>query len=504
MVFHDDLLEKRKQLLALGIDPYPYSFATTHTLTQVRNQATELVEKDVAIAGRITALRQQGKQVFFGDIEDFDGKIQIYLKKANLTEAMWNTILLMDIGDWIGIQGKIFITKTGELTVWALQTTLLSKAVIRVPIGKEQDGKKYYQVSDSELLYRQRYLHWITDRNARQVMVTRAKIISAIRRFMENRGFLEVTTPTLELIYGGASARPFETVVNALSNQKAYMRISPELALKKFIVGGFPKVYTICQNFRNEGIDRSHNPEFTMMEWYEALTDYEYQMKQFEDLVSTVIKEITGDTKITYQGQQLDFAPPWKRMTILDAIKELGGVDVQQKSDEELKAKVKEIDPKFDIPEPFSRGHIVDFLFSELAEHNLIQPTFIIDHPLAISPLTKKKRGNPELVERFEPFVFQMEIGNAYSELTDPVEQHERLTAQRAFDAHDMKQDGVVHHPIDIDFVRAIGMGMPPTGGVGLGIDRLVMLIADQHSIRDVIAFPLLRQEINDTPTPNA
>lgn len=495
MIFHDDLLEKRKQLMSKGLDPYPYSFAITHTLTQIRNQETELIEKDVAIAGRIIALRQQGKQVFFADLEDFDNRLQIYLKKANLTEEMWDAIQLLDIGDWVGIHGKVFKTKTGELTVWALQFTMLCKSVIRVPIGKEQEGKKFYQVSDSELLYRQRYLHWITDRNARQIMVMRAKIISAIRRFMENRGFLEVTTPTLELVYGGAAARPFETQVNALSNQKAYLRISPELALKKFIVGGFPKVYTICQNFRNEGIDRSHNPEFTMMEWYEALTDYQYQMKQFEDLVSTVVKEITGDTKLTYQEQQIEFAPPWKRMTILDAIKELGGVDVEKMSDDDLKAKVKEIDPKFDIPEPFSRGHIVDFLFSELAEPHIVQPTFIMDHPLAISPLTKKKRGNPELVERFEPFVVQMEIGNAYSELTDPVEQYERLQAQRAFDAHDMKQDGVVHHPVDMDFVRAIGLGMPPTGGVGLGIDRLVMLLTNQHSIRDIIAFPLLRQE---------
>ncbi len=495
MVFHDDLVAKRQQLIEKGIDPYPYSFTTTHTLTQIRQQEQALIEKDVAVAGRLTALRQQGKQVFFADLEDFDNRIQLYLKKANFTDAIWDAILLLDIGDWVGIQGKVFKTKTGELTIWALQLTVLSKAVVRVPISKEKGEKKFYQVSDEEMLYRQRYLHWITDREARQTMVIRAKIISAIRRFMENREFLEVTTPTLELIYGGASARPFETQVNALSNQKAYLRISPELPLKKFIVGGFPKVFTICQNFRNEGVDRSHNPEFTMMEWYEAFTDYQYQMKQFEDLVSTVVKEIKGDTKFTYQDTALDFTPPWRRLTILDAILEYGKLDVNQLSDAQLAAKIKELDPEFDIPDPFSRGHAIDFLFEHLVEEHLVQPTFIMDHPLAISPLTKKKRGNPELVERFEPFVMRMEIGNAYSELTDPVEQYERLKAQRAYDAHSIKQDGVVHHPVDIDFIRAIGLGMPPTGGVGLGIDRLVILLTNQNSIRDVIAFPLLRAE---------
>ncbi len=497
MIFHDDLLEKRKQLIEKGIEPYPYSFATTHTLTQIRDQQDELIqtEKDVAVAGRVIALRQQGKQVYFGDLEDFDNRIQIYLKKNNLSEKMWEAIQYLDIGDWVGLNGKVFKTKTGELTIWTLGFTLLSKAVIRVPIGKETDDKKFYQVSDAELLYRRRYLHWITDRSARQVMVVRAKIISAIRRFMEKKGFLEVTTPTLENIYGGASARPFETTIHALSNQKAYMRISPELALKKFIVGGFPKVFTICQNFRNEGVDRSHNPEFTMMEWYEAFTDYNYQMNQFEELISTVVQEVTGSYKLKYQDKEIDFTPPWKRMTILDAIKEIGQLDVENMSEESLISKVKELDPKFEIPTPFSRGHIVDFLFSKLVESSLIQPTFIMDHPIEISPLTKKKRGNSTLVERFEPYVMGMEIGNAYSELTDPVEQYERLSAQRAYDAQAIKEDGVVSHPVDMDFVRAIGLGMPPTGGVGIGIDRVVMLLSGQYSIRDIIAFPLMRQE---------
>jgi lysyl-tRNA synthetase class 2 len=495
MVFQEDLLQKRSKFMELGMNPYPYSFTLTHTISDLRNKHEELLEKtDVAIAGRVTAVRRQGQKVFFADMEDFDSRIQIYLKKQSLSDQMWEAVLLMDIGDWIGINGKLFKTKTGELTIFADQFTMLGKAVIPVPISKEKGDQKFYHLADAETLYRQRYLHWITDREARQVMVTRCKIISSIRRFMEERGFLEVTTPTLELVYGGAAARPFETIVHALSDEKAYLRISPEIALKKFIVGGFPKVYTICQNFRNEGIDRSHNPEFTMMEWYEAFTDYDYQMGQFEELVCSVVKEIRGSYKITYQGIEVDFTPPWKRITMLDAIKELGGVDVEKLSDSQLIQKAKEADPEFEAPEHFSRGHVIDALFQSLCEEKIIQPTFILDHPLEISPLTKKKRGNPKLVERFEPFVVKMEIGNSYSELTDPVEQYERLKAQREYDVDTMKKDGVAHHPVDMDFVNAIGMGMPPTGGVGLGIDRLILLLTDQPSIRDIIAFPLLRR----------
>lgn len=391
MPFNEDLLEKRKELIEHGTNPYPYEFKVTHKMNEIREKQEELIEKEVAVAGRITALRKQGKKVYFADIEDFDGRMQLYFKKNNLSEEQWQAIASLDVGDWAGINGKVFVTKAGELTVWAEGFTLLSKAVIRVPISKEKGDKKYYQLSDKETLYRQRYLHWITDKEARRVMVERAKIISAIRRFMESRDFLEVVTPTLELVYGGAAARPFETNVHALSNEKAYMRISPEIPLKKFIVGGFPKVYTICQNFRNEGIDKSHNPEFTMMEWYEAFTDYTYQMEQFETLVSTVVKEIKGDYKITFQGTELDFTTPWKRMTIIEAIKELGGVDVEKMSDEDLMKKAKEIDSE--IPSTYTRGHFINFLFEELCEEKLIQPTFITDHPLAISPLTKKKEG---------------------------------------------------------------------------------------------------------------
>ncbi|HNZ66192.1 MAG: lysine--tRNA ligase [Planctomycetes bacterium] len=493
MIFNEELLEKRQKLIDLQINPYPYDFQVSHTITQIRDNVQELMEKPVAIAGRITALRQQGKKVYFVDIEDFDNRIQVYLKQNDLSEQNWQGVLLLDIGDWVGINGSVFQTKTGELTIWAKECIVLSKAVNRVPISKEKGDTKYYQLSDPEMIYRQRYLHWITDKKARDIMVQRAKIISSIRRFMENRGFLEVTTPTLELVYGGASAKPFETTISALSNQKAFMRISPELPLKKFIVGGFPKVFTICQNFRNEGIDRSHNPEFTMMEWYEAFTDYKYQMEQFETLISSVVQEIHGTQKITYQGTEIDFTPPWKRITMVDGLKEYANCDVENMTDEQLVQRAKEADPEFQVMEPFSRGHVINFLFETLCEEYLVQPTFVMDHPLAISPLTKKKRGNPEQVERFEPFVMRMEIGNAYSELSDPVEQYERLQAQRQYDTQSIKEDGVVHHPVDMDFVNALGFGMPPTGGVGIGIDRIVMLLTDQPSIRDVIAFPMMK-----------
>ena len=493
MPFDQELLEKREKFLSQGINPYPYSFKTSMTLSQLREKSDELMEKELAVAGRITALRRQGKKVFFVDVEDINGRIQVYLKNQDIDEKVWESILLADIGDWVGINGKLFITKTAELTIWADNFVMLSKAVIRVPISKEKGDKKFYQLSDVETLYRQKYLHWITNKKARQAIITRSKIISCIRTFMEERDFLEVTTPTLELVYGGASARPFSTNVHALSNEEAYLRISPELPLKKFIVGGFPKVYTICQNFRNEGIDHSHNPEFTMMEWYEAFTDYHYQMEQFEQLVSTVVKKITGSYIIDYQGTELDFSTPWKRITIIDALKEID-IDVENMSDDELVAKLKQVDAEYKAPNKISRGHVINELFENLCEESLIQPTFVMDHPLAISPLTKKKRGNENLVERFEPFVMKMEIGNAYSELTDPVEQYDRLKAQREFDAESIKKDGVAHHPVDLDFIKALGMGMPPTGGVGLGVDRLVMLIANEVNIRDIIAFPLMKR----------
>ncbi len=486
-MFDPELLEKRKALLAQGIDPYPYSFERSHTLCETRQAQVELLGKDVSVAGRLVAYRGAGKLVF-ADLGDFEGRLQVMFRKNCYSDQLWDVIQRqLDLGDLLGVRGQLFITKMGELTVEAREVEVLSKTVVRVPIPKSKDDRTFFQLSDAETKYRERYLHWITDPAAREVVVTRARVISRIRTFLESRGFVEVTTPTIEMSYGGAEARPFTTGIHALSNQEAYLRISPELALKRFIAGGFEKVFTICQNFRNEGIDRSHNPEVTMLEWYEAYTDYTYQMEQFEALVSSVAREVTGGYKVLYEGTEIDFTPPWRRITVLGALKDIG-VDAGALGESELR---EEMDKRgVAPPRPWSWGHAVAELFSALVEKTIVQPTFICDHPIDISPLTKKKRGDDRLVERFEPAVAGMEIGNAYSELTDPVEQRERFERQQAMGAD---REGIEHHPIDEDFIKAVGCGMPPTGGVGLGIDRLVMLLTDSHSIRDVIAFPMMK-----------
>ncbi|MBI4600857.1 MAG: lysine--tRNA ligase [Planctomycetes bacterium] len=486
-MFDPELLQKRADLLARGVDPYPYSFDRTHRLCEVREKQAELMGRELRVAGRLVAYRGKGKMIF-ADLGDFDGRLQVMFRKDFFDDAAWDVIRRgLDLGDWVGVEGPLFVTKLGELTVEAKRFQLLAKTTVRVPIPKAKDEKTWFQLADPETQYRERYLHWITDPAARQVVVTRARVIAAIRRFLEARGFLEVTTPTIELVYGGAEARPFTTSIHALSGQQAYLRISPELPLKRFIVGGFEKVFTICQNFRNEGIDRSHNPEFTMLEWYEAYTDYRVQMELFEALVSSVALEVTGGCRVTYQGSTIDFTPPWRRVTVLEALRE-AGIDAGSMGEAQLREELRRrgIEP----PKPFTWGHAVAALFAEVVERTVQQPTFVCDHPLEVSPLTKKKRGDDRLVERFEPMAAGMEIGNAYSELTDPVEQRERFERQRLLGAD---REGVVHHPVDEDFLKAVGCGMPPTGGVGLGIDRLAMLLTDSHSIRDVIAFPMMK-----------
>jgi len=485
--FDPDLLKKREDLHARGIDPYPYSFDRTHRIASVRSKQSELIDQEVRVAGRIYAYRGKGKLIFV-DIADESGRIQVMFRKNEFQEATWDVIRRsLDLGDIIGLRGTVFITKRGELSILPTDLQILAKAVVRVPIQKTKEDKTWFQLSDPEIQYRERYLHWITDPSARINMVVRSRTISLVRRFLEDRGFLEVTTPTIEMLYGGAEARPFRTTIHALSNQDAYLRISPELPLKRFIVGGFEKVFTICQNFRNEGIDHSHNPEFTMLEWYEAFTDYNFQMEQFETLVSSVVKELTGGTRIPYQDTELDFTPPWRRLTLLEGLREKG-IDAASLDESGLREEFKKRD--LEPPKPFTWGHAVAELFKELVEPTLIQPVFVCDFPREISPLTKSRRGDPRLVERFEPMVARMELGNAYSELTDPVEQAERFRLQKELGKD---REGVEHHPIDVDFLKAVGSGMPPTGGVGLGIDRLVMILTNVPSIRDVIAFPLMR-----------
>lgn len=479
--------EKRKKLHALreaGLNPFAYTFERTAHLGNLRKDfdaTTAVGQKHESalfkVAGRLMALRAMGKASFF-NLQDQSGSMQCYIKPEELDDQSRKFFDLVDLGDIVGIEGYVFRTQKGELSLHTKKFEILTKTLEPLP-------EKFHGIADVEIKYRHRHLDLISDEESRKVFETRARIIREIRRWMEDKGFMEVETPVLQPIYGGAAAHPFETHHRAL-DMKLYMKISPELYLKRLIVGGFEKVFEIGKNFRNEGIDRTHNPEFTMMEWYEAYTDYNYQMNQFEELVSHLAVTITGSSKVMFQGKEINFAPPWRRLTVMDGVREYAGLDPDKASDEEifkaLKAKGS------DAKKPSSRGEMLMELFELTAEEHLIQPTFVMDHPVEISPLTKIKRGHSALVERFEPFVAGMEIGNAYSELNDPEEQYRRLKEQELKRADDEEA-----HPMDADFVYAIDAGMPPTGGVGLGIERIVMLLTDRPSIRDIILFPTMR-----------
>ncbi|MBI2505855.1 MAG: lysine--tRNA ligase [Candidatus Latescibacteria bacterium] len=481
-------LEKRAVLYSRDNNPYPYTFSPTHQVGQVleeahaREQAGQALALWVRLAGRIWARRDMGRACFM-DLQDQSGKVQLYFNQKILGPA-WEELFLLDLGDLVGIEGEVFRTRTGELSVQVKHWLFLAKALVPIPIGKESEEAVYYRMTDLEARYRERHLHWLLDRPDRERLRQRSRIISSLRRQMEANAFLEVATPTITATYGGAEAHPFTTAVRALDNQEQFLRISPELHLKRYIVAGFEKVFTICQNFRNEGIDRSHNPEFTMMEWYEAFTDYEEQMCRFEDLVAGVCAEVCGSAHIVYQGTELDFSPSWRRLSMLDALREHAGVDAGALSAQELQVELER--RGVESAEPLSWGLAVARLFEVACEGCLVQPTFVLDHPLEISPLARVRRGDGRLAERFEVYVCGMELGNAYSELTDPLEQLDRFLAQR-------RTQGEATHPLDADFVRALGCGMPPTGGVGLGIDRLVMLLTDAASIRDVIPFPMVK-----------
>jgi len=487
--FDEVLLQKREELINMGNNPYPYDYHRTHSIEIVIKNEVQLTEvkESVSLVGRVTAMRLMGKSLFF-DLLDDTSRIQVYTGKNDFSDEDWKILSkLMDIGDYLNITGFVFRTKMGELTIHATKATIICKPVVRIPFGKSTDEKEYNEVADPEIKYRERYIYWQANQEARKKIEMRFRIVSLIRHWMEKEGFLEVLTPTIEMVYGGAEARPFKTNIWALQNQQAYMRISPELYLKRYISAGFPKVFTICQNFRNEGIDKSHNPEFTMMEWYEAGTDYEFQMKRFEELTAFLSMELFGKTMIDYQGTTIDLTPPWRRLTMVDAINEYAGVDVISMSSQEIEKYLS--DNQIEFIEGMPKGLLIAHLFEELCEKKLIQPTFIIDHPVETSPLTKSKRGMPGFVERFEPFINCMEVGNAYSELTDPVEQFERLAAQR-----EMKtEDDFENHPLDMDFIKAVGVGLPPTGGVGFGVDRIIMLLTNSATIRDIIPFPMMK-----------
>lgn len=486
--------EKRKKLHALkekGINPYPYKFDRTGSAAQIKQDFDSIPtgekkpEAVFRLAGRVMTLRAMGKASFF-NLQDQTGQLQVYLKNEELDEAGRNSFGLVDLGDIVGIEGYVFRTQKGELSLHCKSFEMLCKSIEPLP-------EKFHGISDIEIKYRHRHLDLISDPESRKVFEMRSKIIREIRQWMDGQGFMEVETPTLQPIYGGAAAHPFTTHHRAL-DMKLFLRISPEMYLKRLVVGGFEKVFEISRNFRNEGIDRTHNPEFTMIEWYEAYTDYNDQMKRFETLISTLAQKVTGSMKVQFQGKEIDFTPPWRRLTVKDGVREYAKVDPDTISEQELFDTCRKLGSDMKKPSgpgaaPYpSRGEMIMELFELTAEEHLWQPTFVMDHPIEISPLTKVHRKDSRLVERFEPFAAGFEIGNSYSELNDPEEQLKRLKEQDAKRASDEEA-----HPMDQDFLTAIDSGMPPTGGVGIGIDRIVILLTNQPSIRDILLFPTMK-----------
>jgi lysyl-tRNA synthetase class 2 len=486
-------VEKRRKLEGLreaGIDPFPHDFKRDLLSDRLRADFEVLAagekkpESVFRMAGRLMSRRLMGKASFF-NLQDGPGPFQCYFRQAESSETEQKIFDLLDIGDFVGVEGYPFRTKTGELSLHVNKIQILCKTLEPLP-------EKFHGIADIEIKYRHRHLDLIMDESSRQVFRTRAQIITGIRDFFDKRDFLEVETPILQPIYGGAAARPFTTHHNTL-DMKLYMKISPELYLKRLIVGGLEKVYDLNRNFRNEGIDRSHNPEFTMLEWYEAYTDYHYQMKQFEELTVSLCEKIRGTTKFEYQGREIDFTPPWPKISVMEGVAKHAGLDPLSASTEQIVAAMKSRGSKVNLHEALSgvvsRGQLLMELFELTVEETLWNPTFVVDHPEEISPLTKKHRLHKGLVERFEPFAACMEIGNGYTELNDPVDQRDRLEAQER-----VRTDANEAHPMDEDFMHAIEVGMPPTGGVGFGVERIVMILTDRPSIRDIILFPTMRR----------
>ncbi len=483
--------EELNELRAKGIVPYAYSFEVDSDSQKIKETFKDGENLSVKIAGRLVTLRRMGK-ASFAHLQDHKGKIQIYLKKDDIGDT-YDAFKLMDLGDIIGIEGFVFKTKTGEISVHVKSLTLLSKSLRPLPVPKEttdEQGNKivHDQFSDIELRYRQRYVDLLVNPQIKDVFLKRSKIISAIRNFLDSKGYLEVETPVLQPLYGGAAARPFITHHNTLDTT-LYLRIADELYLKRLIIGGFNGVYEISKDFRNEGMDRTHNPEFTMLELYVPYKDYEWMMSFVEQMLQKICMDVFGTLEFEYDGKKINFASPWKRITMADAVKAKLGVDILTGSAEDLKAAAR--NQKLEIKNWDNKPKLIDEIFSEGIQPSLVQPTFVIDYPVELSPLAKKHRTKPGLVERFETYVGGRELCNAFSELNDPVDQKKRFEEQAK-----MKAEGDEEaHEIDNDFIRALEYGMPPTAGIGIGIDRLVMLLTNQASIRDVIFFPQMKPE---------
>ena len=478
--------EKLEKIKEQGIDPYALHFRRTHFAASVHECAQKasvgevLEDVEVAVIGRIITVREHGKSCF-AHIRDDTGEIQIYVKSNAVGEKAYGLFKLVDIGDFIGVKGKIFKTRTGEDTIFVSELSVFSKSLQPLP-------EKRLGLKDIELKYRRRYVDLIANKDIKPLFKLRSHIISSMRKFLEGKNFLEVETPMMQQIPGGAMAKPFVTHHNTL-DMDLYLRIAPELFLKRLIVGGFEKIYEINRNFRNEGISTRHNPEFTMLELYQAFVNYEDLMCLTEEMFHTLAEECLGKTSLEYQGHNIELKKEWKRLSFIEAVKKYAKIDLESVSDKELKDKAKHLVPETKKMNSFRE--IVDAIFKKVVVPNLIEPTFIIDYPERMCPLAKKKKGSKALTERFQPYICGIELGNAYSELNDPMEQKERFLDQ----IKDRKMGDSEAHLMDEDFINALEYGMPPTGGLGIGIDRLVMLFTNSPSIRDVILFPQLKPQ---------
>jgi len=483
--------EKLEKLAALGVNPYPYRFEKDSRIPDLLKdfdseiESEEHVGPEFSIAGRIHTIRVMGKAAFCHVRDEF-GQMQVYVQRDRVGDESYALFKLLDIGDVIGVRGTAFRTKTGEATLRAREFALLAKSLHPLPVVKEREGQVFDAFTDKEARYRQRYVDLAVNPDVREIFRVRARVISAMREFLDGRGYLEVETPVLQPLYGGALARPFTTYYNSL-DRNFFLRIADELYLKRLLVGGFEKVYEICKDFRNEGMDKFHNPEFTMLEFYEAYSDYRDLMNFAEELFRHVAVTALGKTEVTYQGVTVDFGKPFRRARFFDLLKEATGHDLLGKELRELGeiAKSKGVD----VTKEMGEGKLLDEMMKSLVRPHLQEPTFIYDYPLSLSPLAKKHREDARLVERFQPFALGFELGNAFSELNDPLDQRARFESQKR-----LRESGDEEtQPLDEDFLNALEIGMPPTAGMGIGVDRLVMLLTDQPSIREVILFPQLR-----------
>ncbi|MDI6401799.1 lysine--tRNA ligase [Balneolaceae bacterium ANBcel3] len=491
--------EKLEEIRAMGMDPYPHEFETDHHADDILSK-TDLLEGSeeerprVRLAGRIMTRRIMGKAAFF-NLQDQSGTIQVYIRRDDVGTDIYNTLFkkYIDLGDIVGVSGFVFKTRTGETTVHAESFSLLTKTLRPLPVAKEVEDEEgnvtvFDAFADKELRYRQRYLDLIVNPHVRDVFVKRSQMIQEMRSFMTQKGYLEVETPILQPVYGGAAARPFETHHNTL-DMKLYLRIANELYLKRLIIGGYEGVFEFAKDFRNEGMSRFHNPEFTQVELYVAYKDYNWMMSFVEQMIEHVVLKLHGTTKVTVGDNEIDFKAPWKRIPMLDSIKESTGVDLSGMDEEEMRQAARNLGVSVD--NTMGKGKIIDEIFGEKVEHTLIQPTFITDYPIEMSPLAKKHRSKDGLVERFELMCNGKELCNSFTELNDPVDQRERLEEQARLRSEGDDEAMVV----DEDFLRALEYGMPPTAGLGIGIDRLAMILTNQDSIRDVLFFPHMRPD---------